>query len=263
MKKVSGTTKECLQRLGAIIQRDPDYYGKRKIIASFTGVSDSAAYRWIKGTSPPVGEPLIRLRFYLEFLGFDVQEIQLLEPRVRDAARIYAFGVTSIQETAGLLGYKSAKENRGGVDPLLAVFRGASGVSKQRLEAFEAFIELHAEALEEKKRSVVSILPNGSTVNAEVPQSFIAHEVRESKALNAKQHAAERIAIIEALAASVKAIIPLARAASSDDFTANERARVRELAGHNGVMTAANLLFRLCGERTREVHQQSAISKKG
>jgi hypothetical protein len=247
----TGTTAECLVHLAQATK--VDHFAKRKAIASFAGVGDSTVYRWFKGVMQPVGEPLLRLRFYMEFLGYNVQELQALNPPVRDAARLFAFGIATLSEIAQLVGYS---EGRGGTDTLLAVFRGTQGVSKQRLGQFTSFVELYGEQLSEKKRVTQKIQLNG-TVRAEVDADQAP--TRSASVVQALRPASQkptssRDALIESLAGSVKALIPLARAISSDDFTAEDRARVRELAGGDGVFTLANLLYRLCGERARKMH---------
>lgn len=246
----TGTTAECLVHLAQATK--VDHFAKRKVIASFAGVGDSTVYRWFRGVMQPVGEPLLRLRFYMEFLGYNVQELQALNPPVRDTARLFAFGITTLSEIAQLVGYS---EGRGGTDTLLAVFRGTHGVSKQRLEQFTSFVELYGEQLPEKKRATQKIQLNGTArAEADVDQAPVRPTVVQTLRPASQKPPSSREALIESLAGSVKALIPLARAISSDDFTAEDRARVRELAGGDGVFTLANLLYRLCGERARKMH---------
>lgn len=245
-----GTTAECLVHLANATKED--HFRKRKMLASFVGVGDEAVYHWFKKGALPVGEPLLRLRFYLEFLGYNVEELQTLAPPIRDAARLFAFRVATLPEIAQLVGYP---EGRSGIDTLLKVFRGTQGVTKQRLEQFTSFVELYGEQLSEKKRTTQKIQLNESASGV---QSGGAPEVVKTPQvvhpLRPPVQPRDRDVIIESLGTSVKALIPLARAVSSDNFTADERARVRELAGGDGVFTLANLLYRLCGERARKMH---------
>lgn len=250
----TGTTAECLAHLARSTKADR--FNKRKILASFAGVGDETVFRWFKEVSLPVGEPLLRLRFYMEFLGYNVEEIQKLPPYIRDAARLFAFRVVSLSEMAQLLGYP---EGRSSTDTLLGVFRGVRRVTKLRQEEFMSFVKAYGEQLSEKERVTPKILLNDDANNAQavpVPEAIkplqVAHLLRPSK-----QQPHERDVIIESLAGSVKALIPLARAVSSDSFSAEERALVRELAGGDGVFILANLLYRLCGERARKMHSSN------
>lgn len=246
----TGTTAECLAHLAKATK--VDHFAKRRTIADFVGVGDSAVYRWFKGGIQPVGEPLLRLRFYMEFLGYNVAELQSLNPPVRDAARLFAFRIATLREIAQLVGYS---EGRGGIDTLLAIFRGTQGVSKQKLDEFTLFVEIYEKHLSEKKRATKKIQLNCGPSRTQVEGALEA--AKPSQVLHPLRTVAQprdRDVIIESLGTSVKALIPLARAVSSDGFTAEERARVRELAGGDGVFTLANLLYRLCGERARKMH---------
>jgi len=244
-----GTTAACVAHLAEATKGDLE---KRKTIVSFVGVTDSTVRRWFRGEMIPVGEPLLRLRFYMEFLGYNVAELQSLNPPVRDAARLFAFRIATLREIAQLVGYS---EGRGGTDTLLAVFRGTQGVSKQRLDEFTSFVEVYGDQLLEKKRSTKKIQLNDGTSRTSAEDDLgAAKQPRVVHPLRPVVQPRDRDVIIESLGASVKALIPLARAASSDGFTAEERARVRELAGGDGVFRLANLLFRLCGERARKMH---------
>lgn len=58
-------------------------------------------------------------------------------------------------------------------------------------------------------------------------------------------------AVIVAFVRLAKELLPLADQLASDEFTAEERARVRHLAGEFTVFDLKNLLVQLCGERVR------------
>lgn len=54
----------------------------------------------------------------------------------------------------------------------------------------------------------------------------------------------------------VKALLPLAARLASDEFTAEDRYELRELAGKYTIFDLKNLLIGLCGERAREQIRQ-------
>ncbi len=251
MSVFKGNTMECLAHLEKAIS--DDHLAKREILATFVGVESANVRRWFNGTVKPAGEPLLRLRFYLEFLGYQVEEIQKLAPAVRDTARLLAFRVVSLSDIVGLVGYP---EGRGGTDSLLATLRGMRGVSEERLAHFVSLVELYRGQLPEKQRATRRVqLSSVPRVSAEAePPAVVRSSVVQPLRPASRQAPGTHDALIESLAGSVKAMIPLARAISSDDFTPDERARLRELAGSDGVFTLANLLYRLCGERARKIH---------
>lgn len=243
-----GTTAECIQHLRDSIQGDSP--AARRTIAAFAGVNEPSVRRWFAELNSclPVGEPLVKIRFYLEFLGYEVEELQSLHPIIRDAARIVAFGAASIEEAVAAVGYT---EGRNGTDNILRIFRGAHGVSKERLDHLSSFVDLYSDQLAEQKKMTqrVDLGDVGSLDEVQVEQKATPLPVR----LAPQQSSGTRETLIEALAALVKATIPLAREISSDRFTPEERAKVRELTGGDGVFILANELYRLCGERSRSM----------
>lgn len=251
-----GNTVACLKHLAIAIGNDT---AKRDVIARFADVDSSTVRRWFKDERTPIGEPLVRTRFYLELLGYDVEELQALDAVVRDAARMFSFGVASIPEIVQLVGYT---EGRSGIETVIAVFRGAQGISRKKHKDLEAFVEMNREIFAEKKRMVKRI--EIGTVN-QLPVRSV------QSALSPRQRFGEcspldlRRIFIESAAKQVLVLLPLMRAIESDAFSAEERTLLRELSGGDGVFKLANILTRLCGERTRAMHssqQQSAIRKE-
>lgn len=240
-----GNTAACLRHLAAAIGSDNT---KRDIVARFADVDSGTVRRWFKSGRVPIGETLIRARFYMEFLGYEVEEVQVLNPVIRSAAEMLAFGASTIPEIVKFLGYTEGKV---GVEAVLAVFRGAQGVSPKRYEDLKILVELNQELTEGKKKatqriSFEDVQPrHHRSVQAPLPPRL---RLGERSPLNLRQ------LLIESAAKQVEALLPLAQAIESDEFTAEERAKLRELAGGNGVFKLANTLSRLCGERSRAMH---------
>lgn len=243
-----GSTEACLDHLRIAI--DDDYVAKRHVVGQFVGVGDQTIRRWFKKELHPVGEGLIRLRYYLEFLGYEVEELESLDKRIRDLARIYAFGVITLQE---ILGETKFNTGSSGTSALLSVFRGVRSISNSKYAKFVALTELYSEALAVKRATTKKVLLSSSTPPAK-PALVITSPVPLPPRLAAHKPQGSHLALIESLAGLVKAAIPLARELESDEFTAEERALVRELAGGDGVHRLANMLFRICGERARGLH---------
>lgn len=254
-----GTTEACFAHLAQSTERD--HLPARKIIADFCKVGDPTVYRWIKGTMAPVGEALMRLRFYLEFLGYDVDELRGLPDPVRDTARLFAFGIVSLSDIVSLVGYSTGS---GAASQLLAVFRGVQGVSKEKIKEFVSIARTYGEQLLERQQKTERVrLPGKSALVRDIQLLEISSESLEVLQERMKPKGiSDRDAVIESLAAMVGAMTPLAKLVSSDKFTPEDRARVRELAGKSGVFDLANLLYKLCGERSRELSSNQASSKE-
>lgn len=249
MSTFSGTTEECIGHFTRNL--GPKNLAERKTIAQFAGVNDDSVRRWLKGQMHPTGEPLVRLRFYLEFLGYEVAEVELLNPIVRNAARLFAFRVADLSEIAKLLGYA---DGRNGLDDLLRMFRGGRGVSKKRLEHIQAFVDMYEDQLDARRNAV----PKIKVSNLRTKPTPTPTPLKELGSLKRPGPIAENEhdAVIKTFAGLATAILPLADLISSDSFTEEERARVRELAGGDGVFLLANRLFRICGPRARQHHSK-------
>lgn len=236
MKPTRGNTKQCLSHFEkAICVRDS--IKKRKMIADFVGIGGIAVYNWLRQNRLPVGETLIRLRFYLEHQGYEVAELEELPRPIRDAARLFAFRISSLSEIGEIVGYTSSGRNL--VDTLLATFCGKQGVSKQKLEQFASFVELYGDRLEEKKQAV----PNLVHGNTRLYKTTIDQQT--SKVTG------NQSVVIESFAGFITAMLPIAEYVLSDSFTANQRTQVRELAaGGKGVSRLSNLLTQLSCEAT-------------
>jgi hypothetical protein len=244
-----GDTLSCLRHLHGTIKDDDDFFEKRAYIAKFAGVGERAVYNWFRERNPPVGAPLIRLRYYLEFCGYTVEDFPNLDPDIRQSGKLIAFGVLTVEEMAEAVGYPG---DRAGADAVLKVFRGVQGTSHNKLLQFQTLVELYKDQLDEKIQSTRCVVPKRS-VEASQPKPL---PVRAPLRVVARPVLSEHEALICSFANMVTAMLPLARLVSSDDFSPEDRAKVRELSGHEGVFELANTLFRICGERSRAMRQQ-------
>lgn len=248
MKSFRGTTAQCLTHLANAVA-GPNFNEKRAVIADFTGVGEGTVQRWFTDESFPVGEALIRLRFYLEFLGYHVTELQSLNESIRKAARLFAFGIASITEIANLVGYKGNEKSANNI--LIYVLRGMQGVQANKIKQFDSFVELHGSQLEEKRRTTSNVL-NMSAIHPHSPQAS-EHRATPTKIQSVHHEVSgNQSAVIESLAGMISAILPLAEYVLSDSFTAGQRACVRERAsGGKGVSRLSHLLTQLSGEAAR------------
>jgi transcriptional regulator with XRE-family HTH domain len=231
MKPIRGTTEKCFAHLVKTISSGEDFYEKREQLAAALGVVVQTVYTWMSGTHAPIGETLIRLRFYLELLGYDVDELRSLPPAVRGVARLVAFEVASLQEVAAFVGYEPGD----GPTTLLKIFRGVRNTSDEKMRLFASLATERARALEEKRQTTPNILTPGAPVNTDVLQGT----------------AALRKDLVEVFAKMVSAMLPLAEEILSDGFTAADRELVRALADGDGVSRLSFALTRLSGESVR------------
>lgn len=251
MNSIHGTTERCLAHLAKAVA-GRDFLEKRRTIAKFVGVGDSTVYRWFKAVIKPVGEPLVRLRFYLEFLGYEVTELEDLKQPVRDAGRVYAFGVADLDDLMKEVGIPN---NENGRTQMLSVLRGVQGFSDERMMKISAFAENFKDLLYDRLRATPRVL---SVQDVGMHPSKGAAPIGTSTTNRLPHGVGNQSAVIESFAGLITAMLPLAEYVLSDSFTAAQRSRVRELAGGGkGVSRLSNLFTQLSGEAAR-----SALTKQ-
>lgn len=244
MRAINGTTDQCLRHLESVIEKQSDFYNIREQFARIVGVSSQSVYRWAKEKKVPTGEALIRLRYYLEHLGYCVTELESLKPRTRTLGRLFAFRVVTLDEIVDTLEFDGDRQNIS--DMVIALFRGPRGTTEDRVRSMDQLTVVHEGKLPKLLTTVpkvVTLNPANSTSREEAP---VAH--RDILPRNISQSA-----WVVPLAQMIKGMVPLAEMALSDGCTAVDRENVRALAGAENVSRLSNLLTQLCSEATRNV----------
>ncbi len=252
MSPIKGPTMKCLAHLHRVLRNEPDFYDKRKRIAEFVAVGEQAVTSWFTGKHPPVGSALLRARYYLEFLGYQVDELQNLNQAVNATGRLFTFKVLTLEEIAGMVGYA---EGRNGVDATLAVLRGVHTPSREKIAHLEALVELYKEKLPDALKRAPRVLdgvaerpslqqkPAGKQTNAVLSVPPV-----DASAMSTPFDVKD--ALIESFANSIKAMLPLAEYLISR-CTPEDRDKLRKLADGNGVFRLSTRLNRLCSETAR------------
>lgn len=240
--KFNGTTEQCLHHLAATaFDRDPG-----EALASFVGATKHPTVdRWFSNRAKPVGEYLLKIRYFLELLGYHVNELEMLDPTVRDAGRLVAFSIIEPDDLAKEFGYRATENAK---DSMMRVLFGKSVPSADKIEKARQMLDACADLVEEKRREIIGNLPvpkkagNGQDRDQRIAAVAPAHVPRRQD---------RNESVIDALANMVKAMIPIADLVLSDDFSPEQRKNLRERADVDGVFRLSNLLNRLCGERAR------------
>lgn len=238
---------------------DAEFDGNKKAaLAHFVGVKEngSAMRGWFtfkkgKPYTFPVGENLIRLRFFLDHTGYQVSEVQKLEAPIRDCGRLLAFRIIEIQDIIQALNFKVSN---GDPSHVLTVLRGQNGFSAERLKKLKDFVEEFREFLPEKQQKVPSLRYRGQKNTFTTPmQKPIQHTApaREHKFASKAPNVTDKKDLIEGFAMVVKGLVPFARYLLSEACTPEDRDKLRQLAGGDGVFHLSNALNRLCGEQAR------------
>jgi len=196
-------------------------------------------------------ETLIRLRFYLAFLGYQLEELEVLEQTVRDAAQLFAFEVASLSDIADMAGYEGNGKSQ--LDTLIRVFLGTRRVSAQKLLQLGSFVDLYGAKLVEKIDSEVRTLdpPNFAPRSAQIQERPSSSPATRP---SSRDDTEKKSIAIKTIAGLIEVMLPLAEYVLSDSFTAEQRSQVRELAASGGgVSRLSNLLTQLSNEAARNV----------
>ncbi len=235
-----GTALECFKHFydARLPPRDAQ---TRTLFVKAVGVASFNTVRsWYIGENKPIGEALLRLRYLLEFFGYEVVDLEIISEPVRNLGRLIAFGALEIDEAAKELGF-----NRHAVLRII-MGRGQTVLKRQGkidelVKAFESELpKLQEQYTALRPATLLSQANNG----LEKPLAAVEPELAKKPA-----------DVLAVLANLIKALEPLATEVASDRFTPAQRKRLRELTGDYTLFYASSALNQLCGETAREVHK--------
>lgn len=250
MEKHHRTTEECFKHFA----RDAHNFERRKAVAKFAQVvMEPTVRKWFTDRFTASGEKLIKVRFFLDLLGYKVEEIENMDPVFQNLARLFAFDIISFDDVVAICGY----EGENARDQTMRVLTGKIGMYADRYQKVYSEVREMAELIEHHRKELLQKyaaykLPetNGATGPSEGQPAPIAAALPHMSAATPRLSAHEQV--IRSLAHQVEAMLPLADLLLSDQFSAKERARLRELTGSDGVFKLSNRLNALCGEKARE-----------
>jgi hypothetical protein len=100
-----GTTAECLEDF---FQRFParDHI---ELLAEFARVTPLTVERWKHNGNTPEGEAAIRLRTFLDALGYEVDELSELQPPARQMLHLIGYGAYEVDDVKDKLGYNNTQ----------------------------------------------------------------------------------------------------------------------------------------------------------
>ncbi len=238
-----GTQAACLAHYASsTFNEDP-----RMGLALFTGTTvHPTVHRWLRGTAVPIGENAIGVRYYLELLGYEISE-NPRDPVLQEIGRMVAYDIATVEDLCKEVGAVTDY----GRNLMLAALLGRAPISDDRLAVLESFALSFRDIIDEKKREIIAQLPH--RMSQTKPAEPIAQRPTPSPILVTTTPSSDKLSVslVTSLAHLVQAAIPLAEIVNSDKCSPEDRKKLRDLAGGNGVFRLANLLNRLCGEKAR------------
>lgn len=202
-------------------------------MARFIGVTTDTITTWTSDRNKPLGGPLVKLRFYLEAVGYNVAELRGMHGQAGYLlAEMLAYGLVTVEQAAEQLGYENPNS-------VYRVAHGGSHATPDRAVKIKDMHGSHKQALDTARQQLAAEL--GSTRDAPVV-SFTRPDPTPS---------AEDDGSIAALAHLVLAITPLLEKAVAG--TKDKRNLLRKLTGPDGMFRLSKASSRLCSEKALEV----------
>jgi len=236
-----GTTQECFEHYAEKILRPS--LEKRQLATRFFGTEGYSVLRWIKSQKLPYGENLIRLQFLLEFASYEVEELAKLSAPVREAGRLFAFGVISADEIIKVCGF--------GRNQFLRLLTGRINTIAIREVALSTLVEKHKNKLREMQapfQPLADTPTDGSerksVISAPLPRIEISATMLDKEAC------------LKAFVFMARAMKPIAEALLSSLFTPDERRMLHDRSGNETIFELSTALNRLCSEKSRKTRRK-------
>ncbi len=219
-----GSSVECLKHFVGGATTRSDTVSRKRELAIYADVSIDTVSRWVKGRQKPVGLPGLKVMFFLEGKGYAVAEIKKIAEEIKPLSRLVASGAIPFDEARQKLSYEKDR----------FLVRLLSGKERAVPEKIKVVAEMTATA--------------GQGLGAES-----AKKSRETAPLRQTVPTVGKETIIETMTYIAKMTVLFGEMVVSDEFTAEDRRKMRALAGNDTFFKASNLMSRLCSEKAREI----------
>lgn len=239
--RTQGTTLECFTDLTERIH--PELLEKRKILASVLEVEDATVRRWMSGTSVPVGMSMIGLRWYLDYLGYEVSELIRLPKVLQDAGRLLAFRVLSLEGMAKLTGYEDYP------DQVLAVLRATRGLSAEREIQFRDIVGAYQQELVEKLRTIPKLFEIKHSPAIMVGADSLLGRSTGRPAVVSPATPKKGMQREDRFKGLVLNLLDFAQFYADPEVPEEIRDQLRAVVGQRNIFDLKNLLSRLCGSK--------------
>ncbi len=217
-------------------------------MARFIGVAPDAITGWLHRDTEPVGASLLKLRFFLDAVGYEVTELRVMQGTVNYMlAEMLAYDVVTTQEALELFGFSRPKT-------IYHLAFGKGGTSEGPASKIENHYWKSADALTQAKNALREQLGRPleeALLPAEVPA---ATTTRREPSPPKTVASGEEDSLLELIANLVNTLTPhLERIVGTNR---GQRDRLRKLVGGDGMFRLSIASSKLCSEKAREVMQQ-------
>lgn len=223
MITIRGSTEECLahylQQLPSSITRNG--ITARKPIVRYCRCTPKTIHKWSTGTVP-VGMMLVRVRYFLAALGYEVEDLMDLSDEIRNFGKLIADGRLDEMTLRARLNYRDDHA-------ILSMLHGSRKPTPDRLEIIKQIV--------------------GQQV---IPPSFTPKSDATTVVSPSTNSATDRQKVIQALAVLLKGALPLAQLLEHVPYTAADRDYLHSLLTGNEVFHLIFSLKRLSSETAHD-----------
>jgi hypothetical protein len=135
MKQITrGKTSDCLLDFFS-------RFGRVEALWKFTKVDSQTETRWRKNRTVPYGENLMRVMYFLDLVGYQVEELEKVSAELLELGRCISYDVITTDSVC--------KELNMDVQALYRYFRRGMAPSDERISAFAAIVSRNKAALDQ------------------------------------------------------------------------------------------------------------------
>ncbi len=249
MYRFTGKIEECLKHFSDLhlAGQGRETWLRRAAVVRLVGGDPKAAKRWFEEFTSPIGENLVKLRFFLKKCSIQ-PEAPELKDEVRELEKMVAVGELTIQSVVHQVGAKNS-------DQVFGWLLKGQGISKLSLSKLEPLIEAHRQGTTEKLNKMLADMEQLGLVAKAAPVSTPLKNKEVSKPQSQTPPSETKLPPeVMLLAQLVNAAAPLAERLASSEFSAKDRQSLRQLTrvgNTNNVFGLSNSLNQCCGERAR------------
>lgn len=229
-------------------------------LCEFVGTSPRAVTSWISGPNEPKGLNLVKLRYFLEFQGYKIEEFAKMSETVYNLGLLISHGCFNFQKIADLLAYRG-----GATDELLRVLRGNRNLSGEKAKLVELLLlenEIPLRELKSQKMPLKEVSETAQKSDARVQK--IERVERRSISNTEIQ---EDIILLQNMENISKMLAPRLKNLLTNG-TPEMRRRLRETIGAKQVFNLSNNIFRihetvsmLCSEKSMAINKDNEGGK--
>jgi len=245
-----GKTMECMRHyLDRLNWSDEaSFQEEKKQLCKTIGAQHPTISAWLSGTSKPTGLVLVRLRFFLASMNYQVTELEILSKPVYELGKLIACGKINIEDATRKLVFAHQKD-------LFRVLHGIRGLSTLKREFAEQIISEQSGDLtqqtnrKEKSEQAVQTPVNTLGLTEEMGLDKLERLITSQ---------------IENLENGIANLEPTLKQMLSDKVTPQKRQAFREKTGRDKffkltlrVAEFKKLLNAMCSEESRKQYLQN------